>query len=89
MNGKLSFSYDQLIRGEVSHRLQKLLEADKLDEATISRVFHIGRFLAKLENSVPNPDLPVVDVLTNEEIETIWNETVDPDADVGRCPMLN
>jgi hypothetical protein len=45
--------------------------------------------LAKLENSVPNPDLPVGDMLTNKDIQTIWNETADPDADIGRCPMLN
>jgi hypothetical protein len=90
MSGKRSFSYEQLTRGEVSQdRLQELLEADKLDEATISRVLHIGRFLAKLQNSVPNPDLPVVDVLTNEDIQAIWNETADPDADVGCCPVLN
>jgi hypothetical protein len=90
MSGKLSFSYEQLIGGEVpADRLQELLEADKLDEATINRVLHIGRFLAKLQNSVPNPDVPVGDVLTNEEIQAIWDETADPDADVGRCPMLN
>jgi hypothetical protein len=90
MGVKLSFSYEQLMGGEVSQvRLQELIEADKLDEVTISRVLHIGRFLAKLENSVPNPDLPVADVLTTAEIQRIWNETADPDADVGRCPMLN
>jgi hypothetical protein len=76
--------------GKVSQvQLQELLDTDKLDQETISRVLHIGRFLAKLENSVPNPNLPVSDVLTNEEIQRIWNETADPDADVGRCPMLN
>ena len=90
MGAKLSFSYEQLISGEVSQaRLHELIEADKLDEATIGRALHIGRFLAKLENSVPNPDLPVGDVLTNKDIHTIWNETADPDADVGRSPMLN
>jgi hypothetical protein len=75
-------SLNQLMSGEVSR-------AGELDDATIDHLLHIDRFLAKLRNSMPNPNLPVRDVLTNEEVRAMWKETADPNVDVGRCPMLN
>ena len=85
---KQNLSYEQLLkRGLV--KVKQLADADMLDDATLDRIGHIGRFLARLGNAMPSTKLKVGDVFSEHDLQRFWQETADPDADVGRCPLLH
>jgi hypothetical protein len=87
---KRSISYEDLISGKVSHvELEKLATAEMLTDATLARLRHIGRFLTRVGNALPNPDLKVGDVFTEADMQKFWQETADDGADVGRCPLVH
>ena len=87
---KRNLSYRQLAEGGLA-KVKELAEADRLDEldeATLARCAHFGRFFGRVGNAVPG-NLRVGDVLSEDELQRIWEETADPDADVGRCPLIH
>jgi hypothetical protein len=87
---KRSFAYQQLISGEVPEaELERLAAAGELDAATLERMLHIGRFFQAISKVCPNHDLTIGDTLTDEEIARIWQQTADPDSDVGPCPLIH
>ena len=87
---KQSISYQELIGGKVSQaKLEKLAAAEMLTDATLARLRHIGRFLTRVGNALPNPDLKVGDVFTEADMQKFWQETADDGADVGRFPLVH
>jgi hypothetical protein len=38
---------------------------------------------------MPNPELVVGDVFTEDELQEIWQQTADESVDVGRYPLLH
>jgi hypothetical protein len=86
---KRSISYKDLMGGKVSQvELEKLATAGMLTDATYARVGHIGRFLGRVGNAMPNSDLKVGDVFAEADMQKFWQETADDGADVGRCPLM-
>ena len=86
---KRDLSYDDLM-GKVSQaELAKLATDGMLTDATLERCAHIGRFMQRLSSACPNPNLKVRDVLTEAEVQAMWQETASPSEDVGRCPLLH
>jgi hypothetical protein len=84
-----SFSYAELTSGKVSYEeLEKLAETGMLDETTMARARHLGRFFERVAKAIPNPDLKIGDVLTEDELQNFWRETADEGADIGQCPLL-
>jgi hypothetical protein len=75
----------QLGRAEV----ERLADRDMLTDATLARCGHLGRFYEAVANAMPNPNLKVGDLFNEDELQRIWKETADPDADIGRCPPLH
>ena len=90
---KRSLSYEQLMKGGLAKVKRLLADADmlddKLDDTTLARIAHIGRFMARLGNAMPNPKLKVGDVFSEHDLQRFWQETADPDADIGPCPLLH
>ena len=72
---KRSLSYDELMTGKVDRaEIERLAWAGMLDAATGARLGHIGRFMERVANAMPNPKLKVGDVFTDEELQTFWRE---------------
>jgi hypothetical protein len=88
--GTKSFSYDELMSGKiVRKKLEALANAGKLNEETLARIGHVGRFYQRISRACPNPSLKISDVLTGDELQEFWNETADEGARSGRCPLLH
>jgi hypothetical protein len=86
--GTKSFSYDELMSGKIVRaRLEALANAGKLNEETLARIGHVGRFYQRISRACPNPNLKISDVLTGDELQEFWNETADEGARIGRCPL--
>jgi hypothetical protein len=51
---KRSLSYQQLMSGN-RREIESLAEADMLDDATLRRAAHLGRFFEQLEPQAPIP----------------------------------
>lgn len=87
---KLSFSYGHLMSGKINRtKLEALANAGKLNEETLSRIGHVGRFYQCLREACPNPDLKISDVLTGDELQKFWNETADEGVAIGQCPLVH
>jgi len=85
---KRSLSYKQLMSGN-RREIESLAEADRLDDATLRRAAHLGRFFEQLGASGPNPDLEISDVLTDDAVQKIWRDTADEGTDPGQCPLIH
>ena len=86
---KSDLSYDDLM-GKISQaELAQLATDGMLTDATLERCAHISRFMQRVSSACPNPHLKVRDVLTEAEVQTMWQETAFSSADVGRCPLLH
>jgi hypothetical protein len=86
--GTKSFSYDELMSGKiVRKKLEALANAGKLNDETLARIGHVGRFYQRISRACPNPSLKISDVLTGDELQEFWNETADEGARIGRCPL--
>jgi hypothetical protein len=87
---KLSLSYEQLLAMHLDH-LERLAEDKKLDDATLARAEHLGRFFGRLGEMGP-ADTIIGDAITEEELQTIWLETADPNTSpetIGRHPSIH
>jgi hypothetical protein len=88
MNTK-SFSYHELMSGKINRaKLEALANAGKLNEETLARIGHIGRFYQRISKACPNPNLKISDVLTGDQLQKIWNETADDGVTTGQCPLV-
>ena len=85
---KRDLSYDDLMGNISQAELSQLATNGMLTDATIERCAHIGRFMQRVSNACPNPNLEVRDVLTEAQVQAMWQETAFSSADVGRCPLL-
>jgi hypothetical protein len=88
MMDKRELSYDDLMSTISQAELAQLATNGMLTDATLERCAHIGRFMQRLSGASPNPNLEVRDVLTEAEVQAMWQETAFSSADVGRCPLL-
>ena len=70
-----SLSYEELARAN-RDELERLAEADLLDDATRARCAHLARFFERVRQMGP-AELKICDVLTEEELQKIWRETAD------------
>jgi hypothetical protein len=85
-----SFSYFELMSGKIVRtKLEALANAGKLNEETLARIGHVGRFYQRLSKACPNPDLKISDVLTRDELQQFWNETAGEGARIGQCPLVH
>ena len=85
---KRDLSYDDLMAKVSQAELAQLATDGMLTDVTLARCAHIGRFMQRVNSACPNPNLKVRDVLTEAEVQAMWQETAFSSADVGRCPLL-
>jgi hypothetical protein len=88
MMDKRDLSYEDLMANVSQAELSQLATDGMLTDATLERCAHIGRFMQRVSSACPNPNLEVRDVLTEAEVQAMWQETALSFADVGRCPLL-
>ena len=83
-----SLSYYELMSGKITRtKLEALLHAGGLNEQTLTRIGHVGRFYQRISKASPNSNLRISDVLTGDELQKFWNETADEGIAVGQCPL--
>lgn len=89
---KQSLSYQELT--QMDHdELENLVTKEMLDDETLARIGHLGRFLARIGEMMPaNSEVMVRDVLTEEEAQAMWRETADEGVSseaIGRHPLIH
>jgi len=85
-----SFSYHELMSGKINRtKLEALANAGKLNQETLARIGHVGRFYQRLSKACPNPNFRISDVLTGDQLQKIWNETADEGVITGQCPLVH
>lgn len=70
-------------------KLEALANAGKLNEETVARIGHVGRFYQRISKACPNPNLKIRDVLAGDELQKLWNETADEGVSIGQCPVVH
>jgi hypothetical protein len=85
---KRFLSYEEIAKMPMPE-LEELADAGILDDETLARVAHFGRFTLAVGEAMPNPELMVGDVFTEDELQEIWQQTADEGVDVGRYPLLH
>jgi hypothetical protein len=73
-----SMSYEEICRTRPK-KLERLAMKGLLDDATLARIAHLGRFFSRLAELCPEAT-KVEDTFTEQELQTIWRTTADPDA---------
>ena len=85
-----SFSYSELMSGKITRtRLEGWANAGKLSEETLARIGHVGRFYECIRTACPDPKFKISDVLTEEELQKIWDETAEEGVTIGQCPLVH
>jgi hypothetical protein len=85
-----SFSYHELMSGKINRtKLEALANAGKLNEETLARIGHVGRFYQRVSKACPNPNLKISDVLAENELQEFWDETADEGLTTGQCPLVH
>ena len=90
MKKQQSLSYEELSRAS-RDELERLAEADLLDDFTRARCAHLARFFELLSHMGPT-ELKIADVLTEEELRKIWRETASEGATlhtIGRRHLVH
>jgi len=87
MMDKRDLSYDELMGKMSQAELAQLATNGMLTDATLERCAHIGRFLRRVSSECPNPNVKVRDVLTEAQVQAMWQDTAFS-SDVGPCPLL-
>jgi hypothetical protein len=85
-----SLSYEE-ISATQPEELERLAVEGLLDDATLARIAHLGRFFSRIGELCPAA-AKVGDTLTEPELQAIWRDTAEPsasDADIGRHPLLH
>jgi hypothetical protein len=73
------------------YELENLMTKEILDDETLARIGHLGRFLTRIGEMGP-ADMKVGDVLTEEELQAVWCETADEGTSseaIGRYPLIH
>jgi hypothetical protein len=83
---KRSMTYEELIAAQTQNTA---LDPARLTDATLARAVHLGRFFESLTNALPNPNLKIRDVLSEDDVAKIWNDTADPNYVCGPLPAFN
>jgi len=84
-----SFSYHELMSGKINRaKLEALANAGKLNEETLARIGHVGRFYQRVSKACPNTNLKISDILTGNELQKFWNETADEGVTIDQCPLV-
>ena len=68
----MTLSYEQIL-ATGSEELERLATAGLLDDETLERIAHVGRFYACIGKLAG--DAVIGDVFTDEEAEAIWRDT--------------
>ena len=85
-----SFSYHELMSGKINRmRLEALAKSGKLNEETLARIGHVGRFYQCISKACPDPNIKISDVLTGDELQKFWNETAGGGSEIGQCPLVH
>jgi hypothetical protein len=85
-----SFSYHELMSGRIDRiKLEALANAGRLNQETLARIGHVGRFYQRLSKACPNLDLKISDVLSGDQLQKIWNETAGEGVITGQCPLVH
>ena len=85
-----SFSYHELVSGKISRiKLEALANAGKLNDETLARIGHVGRFYQRISKACPNSTLKINDVLTGDQLQKLWNETAEEGVTTGQCPLVH
>jgi hypothetical protein len=85
-----SFSYFELMSGKIVRtKLEALANSGQLNEETLARIGHVGRFYQRVSTACPNPNIKIRDVLTRGELQQFWNETADEGARISQCPLVH
>ena len=71
---KRDLSYDDLMGNISQAELSQLATDGMLSDATLERCAHIGRFMQRVSSACPNPNLKVRDVLTEAQVQAMWQE---------------
>ena len=84
-----SFSYHELMSGKINRaKLEALANAGKLNEETLARIGHVGRFYQRVSKACPNTNLKISDILTGNELQKFWNETADEGVTIDQRPLV-
>jgi len=87
---KRSFSYGQLMFGKFDRsKLEAWSIAGQLNENTLDRIGHVGRFYQRVSMACPNRNLKITDVLTSDELQKFWKEAADEGTEIGQCPLVH
>jgi hypothetical protein len=70
---KQRLSYEE-ISSTQPEELERLALARLLDDATLARIAHLGRFFARIAELCPAAT-KVGDVFTEQELQAIWRDT--------------
>lgn len=70
-------------------KLEALANAGKLNEETVARIGHVGRFYQRISKACPNPNLKISDVLTGDEPQKFSDEPADEGFSIGQCPLVH
>jgi hypothetical protein len=87
---KRSLSYEEIMRTGLPE-MERLAEANLIDDATRMRCVHIGRFFERVGSMIPS-DMVVQDIFSEEDLQRLWTETADPSElpdRIGRHPLLH
>ena len=85
-----SFSYFELMNGKITlSKLEAVMNAGGLNEETLARIGHVGRFYQRIRTASPNSDLKIGDVLPGDVLQKFWNETANEGIAVGQCPLVH
>jgi len=84
---RLSLSYEQITPME-PEELKRMATEGLLDDATLERIAHLGRFFARIGKLAG--DAKVGDAFTDEELDVIWRDTADPsETEIGHHPLIH
>jgi len=79
MSTKQSMSYEELCCTDFTE-IERLFEANLLDDETRERCAHLFRFLERIESTAG-------DILVEDDLQRIWRETAGEAANRGSHPQ--
>ena len=85
-----SFSYFELMNGKITlSKLEAVTNAGGLNEETLARIGHVGRFYQRIRTASPNPNFKISDVLTGDELQNSGTKPLTKESAVGQCPLVH
>jgi hypothetical protein len=84
MSDKRSLSYEEIIRTNPEE-----INTDLLDDASLARMQHVGRFMRRIAKAMRKSGLKVSDAFTEDDLQKLWKETAEKGTDIGKCPLIH